>query len=79
MGNNWPQSLMFMYDHMNILDNINLADVSHDLVGRKDSRKQIFRNFFSKLFIVYVGSSFLTFLVGFLGTFYIFIFPIKCM
>ena len=30
---------MFMHVHINILDNINLADVANELFDRKESRK----------------------------------------
>ena len=40
---------MLMHVRKNILDNINLADdlanVAHDSVDRKDSRKQTFRHY----------------------------------
>ena len=42
MRNNRLHALM-MHVHMNILDNISLADVAHDSIDRKDSRKQTFR------------------------------------
>ena len=34
-----------MHVYMNILDNINLANVAQESVDRKDSRKQSFRHF----------------------------------
>ena len=42
MGNNRLHALMLMDVYMNILGNINLADVAHDSFDRKDSRKQTF-------------------------------------
>ena len=45
MGNNRLHALMLMYVHKNILDNINLADVAHEFVDRKDSRKQTLGRF----------------------------------
>ena len=37
---------MLVHVHINILDNINLADVANEFVDRKDSRKQKFGHFF---------------------------------
>ena len=42
MGNTRLHALMLMHVHMNILGNINLADVVHDSFDRKDSCKQTF-------------------------------------
>ena len=36
---------MLVHVHINILDNINLADVANEFVDRKDSSKQKFRHF----------------------------------
>ena len=57
MRNNRLYALMLMHVHMIILDSINLANVVHDSVDRKDSRKQTFRYFFSELYIVYIELS----------------------
>ena len=35
-----------MHVHMNILDNINLADVTRDSVDRKDNHEETLRHFF---------------------------------
>ena len=45
MGNNRLYALMLENVHINILDNINLADVANQFVDRKDSSKQTFRYF----------------------------------
>ena len=45
MRNNRLHALMLMQVHVNILDNINLADVAHESVDKKDSRKQTFQHF----------------------------------
>ena len=48
MRNNRLHALMLMHVnivHMNIFDNIDLADVAHDPVDRNNSRKQTFRHF----------------------------------
>ena len=42
MRNNRLHALMLKHVYMNNLDNINLADVAHDSVDRKDSRQQTF-------------------------------------
>ena len=39
MRNNQLHALILMHVYMNILDNINLANVEHNSVDRKDSRK----------------------------------------
>ena len=36
---------MLMHVHINILDNINLANVANEFVDRKESRKQKFGQF----------------------------------
>ena len=36
---------MLLHVHMDILDNINLADVANEFVDRKDSRKQTLRHY----------------------------------
>ena len=36
---------MLVYVHINILDNINLADVVNQFVDMKDSRKQTYGHF----------------------------------
>ena len=45
MGKNRLHALMLIHVDMNILDNVNLAHVAHDSVGRKDNCKQTFRHF----------------------------------
>ena len=40
MGNNRLHALMLVHVHIDILDNINLADVANQFADRKDSRKQ---------------------------------------
>ena len=37
---------MLVHVHINILDNINLADVANPFVDRKDRHKQTFRHLF---------------------------------
>ena len=44
-GNNRLHALMLVHVHINILDNINLADAANGFVDRKDSCKQNFGNF----------------------------------
>ena len=46
MGNKWLHALMLVHVHINILDNINLADVANPFVDRKDRHKQTFRHLF---------------------------------
>ena len=41
-GNNRLYVLMLVHVHINIVDNINLADIANQFVDRKDSRKQTF-------------------------------------
>ena len=41
-GNNRLYALMLVHVHINIVDNINLADIANQFVDRKDSRKQTF-------------------------------------
>ena len=36
---------MLVHIHINIVDNINLADVANQFVDRRDTRKQTFRHF----------------------------------
>ena len=36
---------MLAYIHINILDNINLADIANQFVDMKDNRKQTFEHF----------------------------------
>ena len=39
MGNNRLDALILMYVHENILDDINLSDVSNNFADREDSSK----------------------------------------
>ena len=52
MGNNRLHALMLMHVHINILNNINLANVAPDSVDRKDSRKQTFRHFLKIIYSI---------------------------
>ena len=38
-------ALMLVHVHINIQDNINLADVANQFVNRKESRKETFKHF----------------------------------
>ena len=62
---------MLVYVQNNILDNVNLAHVANQFIDRQPQTN--IQTFFSKLFILYVRFS------EHLGTFHIFIFPIKCI
>ena len=62
---------MLVHVKNNILDNINLAHVANQFIDREPQTNS--QTFFSKLFILYVRFS------QHLGTFHIFIFPIKCI
>ena len=44
-GNNRPHALMLVHVHINIVDNINLADAVNQFVDSKESQKQTFRHF----------------------------------
>ena len=44
-GNNRLHALMLVHVHINIVDNINLADFANQFVERKDNRKQTFGHF----------------------------------
>ena len=45
MGNKRLHALLLMHVHINILHNINLADIVDDFVDITDNRKETFRHF----------------------------------
>ena len=62
---------MLVHVRSNILDNINLTHVANQFIERQLQTN--IQTFFSKLFLLYVRFS------QHLGTFHMFIFPIKCI